>query len=227
MICMGEFGLLGVQADPEDHWASAETAPGGPTAPCRRGLRTSYQGPYGVRDMLVDNDLFHRQALRTRQDPTARDVLVGARYLRSLHPLTESIAVVLDHDDRTDPRRRMRESVTGWQRSMSDSPMFPSRARTGTGLKPGSPCCATSCSTQRRIRVIVSSRAGSVVVSPWVTIIRPIRTCVRWSVGQQSSSGQRGTRCTERMRGRDTMVSGDGGANHGGYEQQTCPVYLG
>jgi transposase len=98
VICMDEFGPLNLQPHPGRQWAPAAVGTGNQTQPRRRRRRATYKRPHGVRHLMAGYDLSTDRLyghIVTRKSRT--EFLAFARYLRSLHPATVRIAIVLDN----------------------------------------------------------------------------------------------------------------------------------
>ncbi len=94
VICIDEFGPLNLQPHPGKQWA--ERGGGGPSP--RRTRRATFTRPHGVRHLFAGYDLStdriygHVKAHKTRSD-----FLAFCRYVRTLHPPSVRIAIVLDN----------------------------------------------------------------------------------------------------------------------------------
>jgi transposase len=98
VICMDEFGPLNLQPHPGRQWAPIASGPGDRTRPRRRRRRATYNRPNGIRHLLAGYDLSTDRLyghIKLRKDRT--QFLTFCRYLRSLHPPGERIAIVLDN----------------------------------------------------------------------------------------------------------------------------------
>lgn len=94
VICVDEFGPLNLQPHPGRQWASQG---GGGSSP-RRRRRATYKRPHGVRHLLAAYDLSTDRLyghVKVRKNRPAFKAFL--RYVRSLHPETVRIAVVLDN----------------------------------------------------------------------------------------------------------------------------------
>jgi transposase len=94
VICVDEFGPLNLQPHPGHQWALA----GGGGAQPRRRRRATYTRRQGVRHLLAGYDLSTDRLyghIKTNKGRT--EFLAFLRYLRSLHPPTTRIAIVLDN----------------------------------------------------------------------------------------------------------------------------------
>jgi transposase len=94
VICVDEFGPLNLQPHPGRQWA--ETGGGGSSP--RRRRRATYKRPHGVRHLLAAYDLSSDRLyghVKVRKNRPAFKAFL--RYVRSLHPETERMAVVLDN----------------------------------------------------------------------------------------------------------------------------------
>jgi transposase len=98
VICVDEFGPLNLQPHPGRQWAPVAAGRGDTAAPRRRRRRATFNRPHGVRHLLAGYDLStdrlygHVKARKGRSE-----FLAFCRYLRSLHPPTVRIAIVLDN----------------------------------------------------------------------------------------------------------------------------------
>ncbi len=94
VICVDEFGPLNLQPHPGRQWALAG---GGGRLP-RRRRRATYKRPHGVRHLLAAYDLSADKLyghIKPKKDrPRFKTFL---RYVRSLHPESVRIAIVLDN----------------------------------------------------------------------------------------------------------------------------------
>jgi transposase len=93
-----EFGPLNLQPHPGKQWAPAARGTGEQARPRRRRRRATYTRPHGVRHLLAGYDLSTDRLyghVKTRKART--EFLTFCRYLRSLHPAGERIAIVLDN----------------------------------------------------------------------------------------------------------------------------------
>lgn len=94
VICVDEFGPLNLQPQPGRQWALRG---GGGERP-RRRRRATYTRPHGVRHMFGALDLARDRLyghVKRRKGRT--QFLEFCRYLRSLHPPTVRVALVLDN----------------------------------------------------------------------------------------------------------------------------------
>jgi transposase len=94
VICMDEFGPLNLQPHPGKQWAARG---GGGDRP-RRRRRATFTRPHGVRHLLAGPDLSRNRLyghIKARKGRT--EFLAFCRYLRSLHPPSVRIAIVLDN----------------------------------------------------------------------------------------------------------------------------------
>ncbi|GAA1499323.1 Mobile element protein [Paeniglutamicibacter kerguelensis] len=96
---MDEFGSLNLQPHPGRQWAPAATGTGDQAAaPCRCRRRATYKRPHGVRHLLAGYDLStDRLYGHVKVHKRRTEFLAFMRYLRSLHPIIERIAVVMDN----------------------------------------------------------------------------------------------------------------------------------
>lgn len=95
---MNEFGPLNLQPHPGRQWAQAAIGTGYQGSPRRRRRRATYKRPNGVRHLLAGYDLSTNKLyghVKTRKRRT--EFLAFVRYLRSLHPITERIAIIMDN----------------------------------------------------------------------------------------------------------------------------------
>lgn len=98
VICMDEFGPLNLVPHPGHQWAPAAAGPGEQAAPRRRRRRATYKRPNGVRHLLAGYDLATDRMYGHVKDHKRRtDFLAFARYLRSLHPPGQRIAIIMDN----------------------------------------------------------------------------------------------------------------------------------
>jgi transposase len=98
VICFDEFGPLNLQLHPGHRWAPAAVGPGDQVAPRRRRRRATYRRPHGVRHLMAAYDLSADKLyghVKTHKRRT--EFLAFIRYLRSLHPMTQRIAIVMDN----------------------------------------------------------------------------------------------------------------------------------
>ncbi|MBB2994031.1 transposase [Paeniglutamicibacter cryotolerans] len=98
VICFDEFGPLNLQPHPGHQWAPKAAGPGDQAAPRRRRRRATYQRPNGVRHLLAGYDLSTNRLyghVKARKRRT--EFLAFARYLRSLHPAAQRIAIIMDN----------------------------------------------------------------------------------------------------------------------------------
>ena len=98
VICLDEFGPLNLQPHPGRQWAPAANGPGDSTSPRRRRRRATYHRAHGVRHLMAGYDLSSDKLyghVVTRK--TRTEFLAFCRYLRSLHPPSVRIAIVLDN----------------------------------------------------------------------------------------------------------------------------------
>ncbi len=94
VICVDEFGPLNLQPHPGQQWALQG---GGGRSP-RRRRRATYVRPHGVRHLLAAYDLASDKLyghIKPRKGRT--EFLAFLRYVRSLHPPSVRIAIVLDN----------------------------------------------------------------------------------------------------------------------------------
>ena len=98
VICMDEFGPLNLMPHPGRQWAPAAAGRGDQDAPRRRRRRATYKRPHGVRHLLAGYDLSRDKLYgHVTKRKTRTEFLAFCRYLRSLHPPHERIAIVLDN----------------------------------------------------------------------------------------------------------------------------------
>jgi transposase len=98
VICMDEFGPLNLQPHPGRQWAPSAVGGGDQDRPRRRRRRATYKRPHGVRHLLAGYDLSRDQLYGHVVKRKGRtEFLAFCRYLRSLHPATVRIAIVLDN----------------------------------------------------------------------------------------------------------------------------------
>ena len=98
VICMDEFGPLNLQPHPGTQWAPVAAGKGESAAPRRRRRRATYTRPHGVRHLLAAYDLSSDKLYgHVKERKTRTEFLAFVRYLRSLHPVSTRIAVVLDN----------------------------------------------------------------------------------------------------------------------------------
>ena len=98
VICFDEFGPLNLQPHPGKQWAPIGSAGGGQGSPRRRRRRATYTRPNGVRHLMAGYDLSTDRLyghVTTKKGRT--EFLAFMRYLRTLHPPTIRIAIVLDN----------------------------------------------------------------------------------------------------------------------------------
>src|SRR5438874_2052867 len=96
VICMDEFGPLNLQPHPGKQWAPVATGTGDPTSPRRRRRRATFTRPHGVRHLLAGYDLStDRPYGHIKAHKSRTEFLAFCRYLRSLHPASVRIAIVL------------------------------------------------------------------------------------------------------------------------------------
>jgi transposase len=98
VICFDEFGPLNLQPHPGKQWALIGSAGGGQGSPRRRRRRATYTRPNGVRHLMAGYDLSTDRLyghVTTKKGRT--EFLAFVRYLRTLHPPTIRIAIVLDN----------------------------------------------------------------------------------------------------------------------------------
>ena len=98
VICMDEFGPLNLQPHPGRQWAPAAVGRGDPARPRRRRRRATFHRPHGIRHLLAGYDLSTDRLyghVKTRK--TRTEFLAFCRYLRTLHPAEERLAIVLDN----------------------------------------------------------------------------------------------------------------------------------
>ncbi len=98
VICMDEFGPLNLQPHPGKQWAPAAEGKGDTREPRRRRRRATYKRPHGVRHLLAAFDLSTDRLyghVKVRKGRT--EFLAFMRYIRTLHPATVRIAIVLDN----------------------------------------------------------------------------------------------------------------------------------
>ncbi|WP_307794349.1 transposase [Arthrobacter cavernae] len=97
VICFDEFGPLNLQPRPV---TSGPRPPRDPvtSAPRRRRRRASYKRPHGVRHLLAGYDLStDRLYGHVKTNKRRTEFLAFLRYLRSLHPLGQRIAIIMDN----------------------------------------------------------------------------------------------------------------------------------
>jgi len=98
VICMDEFGPLNLQPPPGRQWAPAAVGKGSQTQPRRRRRRATYKRPHGVRHLMAGYDLSTDRLYGHIVPHKSRtEFLAFVRFLRSLHPATQRIAIVLDN----------------------------------------------------------------------------------------------------------------------------------
>jgi transposase len=98
VICLDEFGPLNLQPHPGKQWAPAAIGTGDPARPRRRRRRATYHRPNGIRHLLAGYDLStDRLYGHIKVRKTRTEFLAFCRYLRSLHPAGQRIAIVLDN----------------------------------------------------------------------------------------------------------------------------------
>jgi len=98
VICMDEFGPLNLQPHPGKQWAPVAAGKGDVDSPRRRRRRATFTRPHGVRHLLAGYDLSTDRLyghVKARKGRT--EFLAFCRYLRSLHPVSVRIAIVLDN----------------------------------------------------------------------------------------------------------------------------------
>jgi transposase len=98
VICVDEFGPLNLQPHPGKQWAPIAAGKGDPISPRRRRRRATYVRPHGVRHLLAGYDLSTDRLyghVKVRKGRT--EFLAFCRHLRSLHPPSVPIAIVLDN----------------------------------------------------------------------------------------------------------------------------------
>lgn len=96
---MDEFGPLNLQPHPGHQWAPVAAGTGDPQAPRRRRRRATYKRPHGVRHLLAGYDLStDRLYGHVKAHKRRAEFLAFVRYLRSLHPIVERIAIIMDND---------------------------------------------------------------------------------------------------------------------------------
>ncbi|WP_235045971.1 transposase [Paeniglutamicibacter gangotriensis] len=98
VLCFDEFGPLNLQPHPGHQWAPAATGIGDQDSPRRRRRRATYKRPHGVRHLLAAYDL-STDKLYAHVKPHKRrtEFLAFMRYLRTLHPTTQRIAIIMDN----------------------------------------------------------------------------------------------------------------------------------
>jgi transposase len=98
VICVDEFGPLNLQPHPGKQWAPIASGRGDPSAPRRRRRRATYKRPHGVRHLFGAYDLSTDRVYGHVKIKKGRtEFLAFVRYLRSLHPPSVRIAIVLDN----------------------------------------------------------------------------------------------------------------------------------
>lgn len=98
VICFDEFGPLNLQPHPGRQWAPAAVGTGDQDAPRRRRRRATYKRPHGVRHLLAGYDLSTDRLYGHVKVRKRRTEFLGfMRYLRSLHPIIERIAIIMDN----------------------------------------------------------------------------------------------------------------------------------
>ena len=110
VICVDEFGPLNLQPHPGRQWAAVSGKGKDPARPPRRRRRATYKRPHGVRHLLAAYDLSTDRLyghIKLKKGRT--EFLAFLRYVRSLHPETVRMAIVLDNfsphlSTRADPR---------------------------------------------------------------------------------------------------------------------------
>jgi transposase len=98
VICVDEFGPLNLQPHPGKQWAPVAAGKGNTNTPRRRRRRATYLRPHGVRHLIAGYDLSTDRLyghVTVRKGRT--EFLAFCRYLRSLHPPSVRIAIVLDN----------------------------------------------------------------------------------------------------------------------------------
>lgn len=98
VVCFDEFGPLNLKPHPGHQWAPAAMGKGEQSAPRRRRRRATYKRPHGVRHLLAAYDLSTNKLyghVKTRKRRT--EFLAFMRYIRSLHPPVQRIAVIMDN----------------------------------------------------------------------------------------------------------------------------------
>jgi transposase len=98
VICVDEFGPLNLQPHPGRQWAAVGGKGKEPDRPPRRRRRATYKRPHGVRHLLAAYDLSTDKLYGHIKLKKGRsEFLAFLRYVRSLHPETVRIAIVLDN----------------------------------------------------------------------------------------------------------------------------------
>lgn len=98
IMCMDEFGPLNLQPHRGHQWAPVATGPGDSASPRRRRRRATYTRPNGVRHLMGGYDLSTDRLYGHVVVHKGRtECLAFLRYLRSLHPVSVRIGIVLDN----------------------------------------------------------------------------------------------------------------------------------
>lgn len=98
VIYMDEFGPLNLQPSPGKQWAPVAAGKGDRDAPRRRWRRATYTRPHGMRHLLAAYDLSTDKLYgHVKERKSRTEFLAFCRYLRSLHPMTTRIAIVMDN----------------------------------------------------------------------------------------------------------------------------------
>lgn len=98
VICLDEFGPLNLQPHPGRQWAPRAVGAGDQDHPRRRRRRATYTRPHGVRHLLAAFDLSrNKMYAHVKVRKTRTQFLAFCRYLRSLYPLRQRIAIVCDN----------------------------------------------------------------------------------------------------------------------------------
>jgi transposase len=98
VICVDEFGPLNLQPHPGKQWAPVAAGKGDTTAPRRRRRRATYNRPHGVRHLFGAYDLSRDRLYGHIKTKKGRPQLLEfLRYVRTLHPKSVRIAIVLDN----------------------------------------------------------------------------------------------------------------------------------
>jgi transposase len=97
VICYDEFGPLNLQPHPGRQWAERDAADTAKVRP-RRRRRATFIRPHGVRHLLAAYDLSADKLyghVKSRKGRT--EFLAFLRYVRTLHPSSVRMAIVLDN----------------------------------------------------------------------------------------------------------------------------------
>ena len=95
---MDEFGPLNLQPHPGHQWAPVATGTGDQQAPRRRRLRVTYKRPHGIRYLLAGIGLStDRLYGHVKVHKRRTEFLAFVRYLRSLHPIGQRMAIIMDN----------------------------------------------------------------------------------------------------------------------------------